>query len=159
MSRQGVIFDVDGTLIDSNYLHTRAWARAFEEAGERVPTYRIHRAIGMGSQQLVKELTGRTVGVIVADTFGRAWRMGIANVALGVAGVPALIDYRGRPDDYGHELSATVVAVADELAGAAELVMGKTERVPVAIVRGYRPDEAPGTGRDLLRPPELDLFR
>ena len=105
------------------------------------------------------ELTGRTVGVIVADTFGRAWRMGIINVALGVAGVPALIDYRGRPDDHGQELTATVVAVADELAGAAELVMAKTARVPVAIVRGYRPDEAPGTGRDLLRPPELDLFR
>jgi HAD superfamily hydrolase (TIGR01549 family) len=59
MNRAGAIFDVDGTLVDSNYLHTRAWARAFEEAGERVPTYRIHRAIGMGSQQLIKELIGR----------------------------------------------------------------------------------------------------
>jgi HAD superfamily hydrolase (TIGR01549 family) len=59
MDRRGVIFDVDGTLVDSNYLHTRAWAQAFEEAGERVPTYRIHRAIGMGSQQLIEELTGR----------------------------------------------------------------------------------------------------
>lgn len=105
------------------------------------------------------ELTGRTVGVIVADTFGRAWRMGITNVALGVAGLPALIDYRGRPDDYGEELTATVMAVADELACAAELVMGKTDRVPVAIVRGYRPAEPAGTGRDLVRPPHLDLFR
>ena len=105
------------------------------------------------------ELTGRTLGVILADTFGRAWRMGITNVALGVAGVPALIDYRGRTDDFGQELTVTVVAVADELASAAELVMGKTDRVPVAIVRGYGPAEPAGTGRDLVRPAELDLFR
>lgn len=105
------------------------------------------------------ELTGRDVAVIVADTFGRAWRMGIANVALGVAGVPALVDYRGRPDDFGEELQATVVAVADELAAAAELVMGKVERVPVAVIRGWRPEAPAGTGQDLVRPPELDLFR
>jgi coenzyme F420-0:L-glutamate ligase/coenzyme F420-1:gamma-L-glutamate ligase len=107
-------------------------------------------------------LSGRDVGVIVADTFGRAWRMGIANVALGVAGAPALLDYRGRPDDFGLELTATVVAVADELACAAELVMGKTGRVPVAVVRGYRPPAAGvpvGRGSALIRPPELDLFR
>jgi coenzyme F420-0:L-glutamate ligase/coenzyme F420-1:gamma-L-glutamate ligase len=105
------------------------------------------------------ELTGRDVAVIVADTFGRAWRMGIANVALGVAGVPALVDYRGRPDDQGREMLATVIAVADELAAAAELVMGKVERVPVAVVRGWRPEAPSGTGRHLIRPPELDLFR
>jgi coenzyme F420-0:L-glutamate ligase/coenzyme F420-1:gamma-L-glutamate ligase len=105
------------------------------------------------------ELTGRAVAVVVADTFGRAWRMGIANVALGVAGIPALLDYRGRPDDFGEEMRATVVAVADELAAAAELVMGKVERVPVAVVRGWRPEAPPGTGRDLVRPSELDLFR
>ncbi len=107
----------------------------------------------------LRELTGRDVAVIVADTFGRAWRMGIANVALGVAGLPALIDYRGRPDDFGQALEATVVAVADELACAAELVMGKVERVPVAIVRGWRPEAPAGTGRELIRPAELDLFR
>jgi coenzyme F420-0:L-glutamate ligase/coenzyme F420-1:gamma-L-glutamate ligase len=105
------------------------------------------------------DLTGRDVAVVVADTFGRAWRMGIANVALGVAGVPALVDYRGRPDDYGEEMRATVIAVADELASAAELVMGKVERVPVAVVRGWRPEAPSGTGRDLVRPAELDLFR
>jgi coenzyme F420-0:L-glutamate ligase / coenzyme F420-1:gamma-L-glutamate ligase len=110
-------------------------------------------------QQRLRELTGLRVGVIVADTFGRAWRMGITNVALGVAGLPALVDYRGRQDDFGQELTATVVAVADEVACAAELVMGKTERVPVALVRGYRPEAPAGTGRDLIRPPELDLFR
>jgi len=95
----------------------------------------------------------------VADTFGRAWRMGIVNVALGVAGVAALVDYRGRRDDFGQELSATVVAVADEIACAAELVMGKTERVPVAVVRGYHPGGPAGSGRELVRPAELDLFR
>jgi coenzyme F420-0:L-glutamate ligase / coenzyme F420-1:gamma-L-glutamate ligase len=104
-------------------------------------------------------LTGRRLGVIVADTFGRAWRMGITNVALGVAGLPALVDYRGRPDDFGQELTATLVAVADEVACAAELVMGKTDRLPVAVVRGYRAPAPPGSGRDLIRPPELDLFR
>ena len=105
------------------------------------------------------ELTGVTVGVLISDTFGRAWRVGIENVALGAAGVPVLADYRGRLDDHGKELSVTVVAVADELAAAAELVMGKTERVPAVVIRGYRAEGEPGAGRDLVRPPELDLFR
>lgn len=107
----------------------------------------------------LQEVAGVAVAVIVSDTFGRAWRMGIANVALGVAGMPSLIDYRGREDDFGRELTATVVAIADEVAGAAELAMGKIERVPVVIVRGYRPEGAEGSGRQLVRPPELDLFR
>lgn len=110
-------------------------------------------------RERLAELTGRDVAVIVADTFGRAFRMGIVNVALGVAGMPALLDYRGRVDDFGEIMRATVIAVADELAAAAELVMGKTERVPVAVVRGWRPEAPPGTGRDLIRAPELDLFR
>lgn len=99
------------------------------------------------------------VGVIVADTFGRAWRTGIVNVALGVAGLAPLIDYRGRPDDHGRILRATVVAVADELAGAAELVMGKVGRVPVVVVRGWSTPAPRGSGRDLIRPAEQDLFR
>ena len=110
-------------------------------------------------RERLAELTGRDVAVIVADTFGRAFRMGIVNVALGVAGMPALLDYRGRVDDFGEIMRATVIAVADELAAAAELVMGKTDRVPVAVVRGWRLEAPPGTGRDLIRPPELDLFR
>lgn len=110
-------------------------------------------------RERLKDLTGRDVAVIVADTFGRPFRVGIVNVALGVAGIPALIDYRGRPDDFGQEMQATVIAVADELASAAELVMGKTERVPVVIIRGWRPEAPEGTGRDLIRPAELDLFR
>jgi coenzyme F420-0:L-glutamate ligase/coenzyme F420-1:gamma-L-glutamate ligase len=111
-------------------------------------------------QARIADLAGVRVGVIVSDTFGRAWRMGLVNVALGVAAMPALIDYRGRPDDFGMPLQATVVAVADELAAAAELVMGKTRRVPVVIVRGLELFEGPpGTGQELVRPPDLDLFR
>ena len=109
----------------------------------------------------LRELTGRYVGVIVSDTFGRPWRMGIANVALGVAGVAAVIDHRGRLDDFGRELTATVIAVADEMAATAELVMGKTCRVPAVVLRGWTvaTEAAPGRGRDLVRPAELDLFR
>lgn len=107
----------------------------------------------------LRELTGRTVAVIVSDTFGRAWRIGIQNVALGVAGMPAVIDYRGKDDDFGRAMVGTVVAVADELAGAAELVMNKTDRVPAVIIRGYRAAGRPGTGRQLVRPAEEDMFR
>ena len=107
----------------------------------------------------IREHTGRSVAVIVTDTFGRPWRLGLTNVALGVAGMPAVIDYRGQADDWGRELEATVLAVADELASAAELVMGKTARVPAAIVRGYHAEGPDGKGRDLVRPSQLDLFR
>jgi len=115
-----------------------------------------------GLRERIRELAGVEVAVIVSDTFGRAWRMGIENVALGVAGMPVFADYRGQLDDHGKELLVTVVAVADELAAAAELVMGKTARVPVVLIRGYTPytpDGPPGTGRDLVRPAGLDLFR
>jgi coenzyme F420-0:L-glutamate ligase/coenzyme F420-1:gamma-L-glutamate ligase len=107
----------------------------------------------------LRERTGRTVAVIVSDTFGRAWRIGIQNVALGVAGMPAVVDYRGRDDDFGRTMVGTVVAVADELAGAAELAMGKTDRVPAVVIRGYRAEGESGTGRQLVRPPEEDMFR
>jgi len=110
-------------------------------------------------REQIRELAHADVGVVIADTFGRAWRVGIENVALGIAGLPAFVDYRGQPDDWGKELRATVVAVADELAAAAELVMGKTARVPAAVVRGYHPEAPSGRGRDLIRPPEFDLFR
>ena len=106
----------------------------------------------------LREVTGAIVGVIVSDTFGRPWRLGIVNVALGVAGMPALIDMRGRLDDAGKELHATVLAVADEVAAAAGLVMGKTRRTPVVVVRGLEL-EGNGRGRDLIRPAAEDLFR
>ena len=106
----------------------------------------------------LRELTRATVGVIVSDTFGRPWRLGIVNVALGVAGLPALLDLRGSLDDEGKPLQATVLAPADELAAAAGLVMGKTNRAPVVIIRGLGLHGS-GTGRDLIRPAAEDLFR
>ncbi len=109
-------------------------------------------------EQLEKAL-GVQLAVIISDTFGRPWREGVANVALGVAGLESLVDYRGQPDTHGRTMQMTVVAVADELAAAAELVMGKTSRVPVAIIRGYKYNPATGSGRDLLRRAENDLFR
>jgi coenzyme F420-0:L-glutamate ligase/coenzyme F420-1:gamma-L-glutamate ligase len=109
-------------------------------------------------RKTVADLTGVSVGVIVSDSFGRAWRQGTTDVALGVAGVEALRDLRGQHDSAGYELHTTQIAVADELAGAAELVMGKTDGVPAAIVRGVRAGGS-GSGRDLLMPRERDLFR
>jgi coenzyme F420-0:L-glutamate ligase/coenzyme F420-1:gamma-L-glutamate ligase len=102
---------------------------------------------------------GVDVAVIVADTFGRPWREGLVNVAIGVAGFRPLQTFLGVPDAHGYTLQATILAVADELAAAAELVMGKLDRVPVAVVRGYRVDPGAGSARELLRDPNLDLFR
>ena len=104
------------------------------------------------------ELAGCDVGVVVSDSFGRAWRQGTTDVALGVAGVAAVLDLRGTADARGRELHATQIAVADELAGAAELVMGKARQVPAAIVRGLDV-RGHGQGRDLVMPRERDLFR
>ena len=103
---------------------------------------------------------GADVAVVISDTFGRAWRGGQTNVAIGVAGLRPFRDHRGDKDTFGQLMEATLIAVADEIAGAAELVMGKTDGVPVAIVRGV-PQAAfgPGTARELIRPPEEDLFR
>ena len=109
-------------------------------------------------QNGLQELTGANVGVIVSDTFGRPWRLGIVNVALGIAGLPAVIDLRGTLDDAQQPLHATVIAVADEIAASAGLVMGKTARTPVVIVRGLKLSGS-GTGRDLIRPANEDLFR
>ena len=105
--------------------------------------------------------TGRTVGVVVTDTFGRPWRRGLVNVAIGCAGLPSLVDLRGTPDHHGRLLEVTVVALADEVAGAAGLVMGKADRVPAAVVRGLPPPPAArlGRARDLVRDPADDLFR
>ena len=99
------------------------------------------------------------VAVIISDTFGRPWREGIANVAIGVAGIAPLIDYRGHLDSHGRPLRVTVIAIADELASAAELVMQKSAGVPVAIIRGFDHERRDGSGRELLRSPENDLFR
>ncbi|MGE5273859.1 MAG: coenzyme F420-0:L-glutamate ligase [Verrucomicrobiota bacterium] len=106
----------------------------------------------------LEELTGRSLTVIVTDTFGRSWRRGITNVAIGAAGAEVLRDLRGVYDPTGYELHSTVIAIADEIAAAAELVMGKTARIPAAVVRGL--DVAgSGTAAELVMPPEHDLFR
>ena len=109
----------------------------------------------------VRARTGRQVGVIVSDTFGRTWRRGVTDVAIGIAGVAAVVDLRGTTDAYGRELAVTEVCVADELAGAAELVMGKASGVPVAIVRGVDPAwlRESSVVSEVVRPYQEDLFR
>jgi coenzyme F420-0:L-glutamate ligase/coenzyme F420-1:gamma-L-glutamate ligase len=107
----------------------------------------------------IAALCGRSVAVIVSDTFGRPWREGLTNVAIGVAGFRPMLDYRGQHDQHGHTLSATVIAAADELAAAAELVMGKTARRPAAIVRNFPWLPADGSAAELIRAREKDLFR
>jgi coenzyme F420-0:L-glutamate ligase/coenzyme F420-1:gamma-L-glutamate ligase len=107
----------------------------------------------------IEAASGPPVAVIVSDTFGRAWRIGQINVAIGSSGLPSLRTYDGQVDSAGRELVITQIAHIDELASAAELVMEKLERVPVAIVRGYSWEPAEGTAKDLVRPAEEDLFR
>jgi len=109
-------------------------------------------------RQGLEERTGQDVGVVVSDSFGRAWRQGTTDVAIGCAGIAPLRDLEGERDATGYELHATVIAVADEIAGAADLVRGKLDGLPVAIVRGL--DVAgEGTARELVMPRERDLFR
>ncbi|MDQ2808310.1 MAG: coenzyme F420-0:L-glutamate ligase [Chloroflexota bacterium] len=102
---------------------------------------------------------GFDLPVIISDSFGRAWRHGIINVAIGLSGLAAVTDYRGQTDAHGYLLSASILAVADELAAAAELIMGKLDGRPVAVIRGYAYDPAAGSGRDLIMDPARDLFR
>jgi coenzyme F420-0:L-glutamate ligase/coenzyme F420-1:gamma-L-glutamate ligase len=107
----------------------------------------------------LQDLTGFDLGIIVADTFGRPWREGLTNIAIGLAGFQPLKSYLGKQDPAGHVLQATVLAFADELAGAAEPVMGKLDRVPVAIIRGADWEAGEGSSRELVRSPDRDLFR
>lgn len=110
-------------------------------------------------QQSLEQRFGIRLAVIISDTFGRPWREGQTNVAIGAAGLWPLRNYVGQQDDFGYELRVTSLAVADELAGAAELVQGKVDRVPVAVVRGAVYDRGEGSAQMLVRPPERDLFR
>jgi coenzyme F420-0:L-glutamate ligase/coenzyme F420-1:gamma-L-glutamate ligase len=107
----------------------------------------------------IRELTGVDVGVVVSDTFGRAWRIGQVDVAIGVDGLGPVADYRGKKDMFGHLLSVTQIAIADELASAAELVMKKSDGIPVAIIRGFEYPRGKGSAKDLVRPKEEDLSR
>ncbi len=110
-------------------------------------------------RERLQALTGHELAVIVADTFGRPWREGLVNVAVGLAGLEPIVSYLGQEDPAGHVLQATILALADELAGAAEPVMGKLDRVPVAIIRGLDWPRGDGSSRALLRDPARDLFR
>lgn len=107
----------------------------------------------------LRKLTGKRIAVIISDTFGRPWRLGLTNVAIGAAGVPALIDLRGTRDRDGKPLHATILAVADELASAAGLVMGKAAGTPAVLIRGYQFQPAQDSAARIIRPAHEDLFR
>jgi coenzyme F420-0:L-glutamate ligase/coenzyme F420-1:gamma-L-glutamate ligase len=117
-------------------------------------------ASARGLRRAIRERYDRTVAVVITDTMGRPWRIGLTDVAIGVAGIGALRDYRGERDAHGNELAMTEMAVADELAGAGELVKGKYDQVPVAVVRGVPGVlDDDGTGaRVMVRPADLDMF-
>lgn len=110
-------------------------------------------------RKFIRRKTGKDVAVIISDTFGRAWREGQADVAVGLSGIDPFSDYRGKTDQYGYNLKASVICTADELASAAELCMNKLDRVPAVIVRGYRYKVAEVSSRMLARKPSRDLFR
>jgi coenzyme F420-0:L-glutamate ligase/coenzyme F420-1:gamma-L-glutamate ligase len=107
----------------------------------------------------IKSETGADIAVIVSDTFGRPWRAGYTEVAIGVAGMLPVLDYVGQLDTHGRELRATWICVADELASAAEMVTGKLNKVPAALIRGYSYPPGEGSAREIVRQAELDLFR
>jgi coenzyme F420-0:L-glutamate ligase/coenzyme F420-1:gamma-L-glutamate ligase len=107
----------------------------------------------------LKKRTGLHIPVIIADSFGRPWREGLCEVAIGVAGMKVIHDFRGKRDSYGYKMHATEEAVADELASVAGLVCGKNSRVPACIIRGYRYRRGNGAARQMVRPAEKDLFR
>jgi coenzyme F420-0:L-glutamate ligase/coenzyme F420-1:gamma-L-glutamate ligase len=115
-------------------------------------------ASAAGIRSALGERFGIAPAVVVSDSFGRAWRQGTTDVAIGVSGMSPLLDLRATDDAAGRPLESTIIAVADELAGAAELVMGKAEGVPAALVRGYRAGPGDGSARELVMPPERDLF-
>ena len=117
-------------------------------------------ASAQGLRDAIANSTGVEVGVIIADSFGRPWRMGVTHVAIGAAGVPSLIDQRGKSDRQGRVLEATQIAVADAIASAAGLMMGEgAESTPAALVRGYISHEPKWPAHALIRPLEQDLFR
>src|SRR5258708_7513687 len=107
----------------------------------------------------LRERTGKRLAVIISDTFGRPWRLGLTNVAIGASGVPVLLDLRGTRDRQGKPLTATILAIADELAAAAGLLMGKSEGSPVVLIRGYRFKPSSELAASIIRPAGEDLFR
>jgi coenzyme F420-0:L-glutamate ligase/coenzyme F420-1:gamma-L-glutamate ligase len=107
----------------------------------------------------IRNLADLDIAVIISDTFGRAWRLGQTNVAIGVAGLKPFVDYRGAVDAQGHKLTATRICIADEIAGAAEMVMGKREQICAALVRGVTGRRGAGAAAEIVRPASEDLFR
>lgn len=120
---------------------------------------RSARELRASLRRLAGKEEEKDIAVIISDTWGRPWRNGQVNMAIGVAGMEAIVDYRGQLDPYGYELRASAIAVADELAAAGELVMGKIDQVPVALIRGYRYIPVSGDGRTLIRDSATDMFR
>ena len=112
-----------------------------------------------GIRAAIRERTGAEVAIIISDTFGRPWRQGQTNVAIGVSGMQVVRDYRGQTDSAGLVLVVTEIAVVDELASAAELATGKLDRVPAAVIRGYPFEAGEGRATELVRPAEFDMFR
>ena len=111
-------------------------------------------------RDIIRAKLGVSVGIIISDTFGRPWRKGLTDVAIGVAGVAGVLDLRGTPDALGRMMQVTEVSIADEVASAAELVMGKSNGVPVAVVRGLDPSWLRESSiNEIVRPPQEDLFR
>ncbi len=113
----------------------------------------------MNISQSLSQALGFTVPVVITDSFGRPWRKGIINIAIGAAQLALFADYRGKADTSGHELRVTVLAIADEIASAAELLSRKLDKRPVVVVRGYSWETAAGRAQDLVMPPEQDMFR
>ncbi len=103
--------------------------------------------------------SGATIAVVISDTFGRAWRRGLTDVAIGVAGMAPIDDLRGTTDMYGRVLEVSEIAVVDEIAAAADLIMGKATGIPAAVIRGFSWEPAKGRATDLVRPPHEDMFR
>jgi coenzyme F420-0:L-glutamate ligase/coenzyme F420-1:gamma-L-glutamate ligase len=117
-------------------------------------------ASARGIREAIRARTGVAPAVIISDTFGRPWRDGLTNVAIGMAGIEPLRDYKGQVDEFGHSLQVTVLADGDELAAAAELVMGKLDKVPAALVRGFGYQVTDERGASAyVRPPGMDMFR
>ncbi len=110
-------------------------------------------------QKQILEKSNKNVAVLISDTFGRPFRMGQTDCAIGIAGINSIIDYEGKQDTFGKTLRVTAIAIADELCSAAELVMGKTLRCPAAIIRNYKHDSSKGSLSSLIRPDSEDLFK
>lgn len=136
--------------VDHSNLPGRGWVTCLPENPDRSA-----RTLARDLRRLMKA----PVAVIITDSFGRPWRLGQTNVAIGAARLQPLLDLRGTRDAYGHTLHATMLAVADELAAAAGLVMGKSDRIPVVLIRGYRYHTGRRGARALIRPVAEDLFR